>query len=265
MKSVLAVSVVSWAVLVSATGCIVVRDSAAQGPANQASAGGEEPATPTTIAEVVAVCREVEKSRQIPVSCKVVTMSDGLSMIMDFGDSESAASYVEPMIQYVGGPFCGIANSSNRHAFLYFVVANGQKKYSCARADWEPDLRTTPRAPVDSSPPSLSFDQAIQNCNKVQASARAPVGCKMRYVQGKPALVMAFNNMHEAKEYIRPMVDYVATPFCVSATQQNVTAHILMVVGQNASAFSCRTGQWGEWVSLPETTASPSATRVPTY
>jgi len=92
---------------------------------------------PLTIAEAIAVCKEIQKDSSLPIGCATAYIRGTPSMVISFRNEKEADALLGAMANQVAGPFCEAANSSNRPAAVYMVIGGRHARpYSCEMADW---------------------------------------------------------------------------------------------------------------------------------
>jgi len=88
---------------------------------------------PLTLADSIQVCREVQRSRHIPITCQTTYVEGHPTMVVGFAGPYEYDAYGRVIVEYVAAPFCAAANSGNREAFLVFAVKRPDlmRLYSC--------------------------------------------------------------------------------------------------------------------------------------
>lgn len=88
---------------------------------------------PSNISEAVSACKNIQSAKNIPIACKFDYLDGTPVMVVGFPDIDIIQGYLEPMDEYVTGPFCDAANKASRQAFLLIVVTSAKvgKLYSC--------------------------------------------------------------------------------------------------------------------------------------
>ena len=92
-----------------------------------------EPRRPLTLADSIQVCREVQRSRRIPITCQTTYVEGRPTMVVGFPGPYEYDTYGRVIVEYVAAPFCEAANNGNREAFLVFAVSRPDlmRLYSC--------------------------------------------------------------------------------------------------------------------------------------
>lgn len=93
--------------------------------------------------------------------------------------------------------------------------------------------------------------ETIAVCKNVQAANNIPVNCNFDYVNGLPMMVIGFPEI-ESANYVEPMLNYVAAPFCNSANNANRQAFLLFVVNSAfvGNLYSCEKDEATGWFDL---------------
>lgn len=98
---------------------------------------GAPPAQPVTMANAIALCKQVSRDTSIAVGCETDYIAGEPSMIMAFRNPQDANGLLGAMAQHVAGPFCQAANSANRSANVYLVLSGRQaRRFSCEMGTW---------------------------------------------------------------------------------------------------------------------------------
>jgi hypothetical protein len=215
-----------------------------------------------TLAEAAAECRRLQDERTIPVHCMTREIGGVPSMFIAFQAQEAADRHLATVADQVAGPFCDAANDSNRPASVYVAIKTWAKRYNCELGQWGEwfafsgdlaALREDGNARPRSRDPKAAIADAATRCRRIQESTTIPVACKLQYLDEVPSMVIGFRNEQEAAEFLRPMAETVAGPFCDAANSSGQHAAVAVVVGrESARLFDCERGQWGDWFTLGE-------------
>lgn len=227
-----------------------------------------------TIASAAAACDRMQREHSIPVGCTTREIEGVPSMFIAFDAQATADQHLSHVAAEVAAPFCDAANSSNRAASVYVAIQSWAKRYNCELGQWgewfafsgniasfNPDATTQTRPTAQTA-----IADAVTRCRRVQESNRIPVACKLQYIDETPSMVIGFRNEQEASEFLRPMAEDIAGPFCDAANESGQSAAVAVIVGRNnARVFDCEHGQWGEWFKLRENESEDDAqeTRAP--
>lgn len=229
--------------------------------ATQSATQKHDAAHPATLASAAAACDRIQRQQSIPVGCTTREIEGVPSMFIAFDQQATADRHLSRVAAEVAAPFCDAANNSNRPASVYVAIQTWAKRYNCELGQWgewfafngniasfRPGEATTQRPNAQ-----VAIAEAITRCRRVQESTRIPVACKLQYIDETPAMVIGFRNEQEASEFLRPMAEDIAGPFCDAANESGQSASVAVIVGQNsARVFNCERGQWGEWFQLRE-------------
>jgi hypothetical protein len=109
-----------------------------------------------------------------------------------------------------------------------------------------------------------SVSDAIAACNKIQKAQDLPVGCRLEYIDGKPAMFMAFADLQDAENWMGALAEHIAVPYCDSANRSGREAFVVALVDSTdqGKLFRCETWEWGAWFALDsqeETTRTPES------
>jgi hypothetical protein len=238
--------------------CVLIGACAHGGARSRHGTAGADSAP--TLAKAAAACRRLQDEHTIPVGCTTREVEGVPSMFIAFAERQAADRHLPHVASVVAGPFCDAANSSNRPASVYVAIQSWAKRYNCELGQWgewfsfhgnlaalgQPG--STARSPRSVE---AAVADAVDRCRRVQESASIPVACKLQYLNKIPSMVIGFRNEQEAAEFMRPMAENVAGPFCDAANDSGQTAAVAVVVGRTtARLFDCENGRWGEWFSL---------------
>jgi hypothetical protein len=216
-------------------------------------------ARPTqTLAAAAAACSKMQQEQAIPVGCITRDIGGVPSMFIAFDRQATADLHLSHVASEVAGPFCDAANSSNRQASVYVAISTWAKRYNCELGQWgewfsfNGNLASlVPNAGAQQTSRESGVAEAVARCRRVHENATIPVACKLQVINDVPSMVIGFRNQQEAAEFLRPMAENVAGPFCDAANDSGQPASVAVVVAkQTARLFDCAHGQWGEWFSL---------------
>jgi hypothetical protein len=95
----------------------------------------------------------------------------------------------------------------------------------------------------------MTISEAIAACRAIQGERKIPVACETDYINGQPAMLMAFPDLGYADMYLEAMVEHVAAPFCASANSVNRPAFLVFLIKSTnmANAYSCESGTLSGW------------------
>jgi len=104
------------------------------------------------------------------------------------------------------------------------------------------------------APQINTISDAIAACREIQESAEIPVACGVKYIQGQPAMLMAFANVQEAEEWMEVLGEVVAIPYCNAANQSGREAFVVTIVRsvKKGKMLRCENWEWSNWVDLDE-------------
>lgn len=98
-----------------------------------------------TLRDVVATCRRVQESDEIPITCVVDELGGMPTIIVGFGTKEDAEQNLGTMVQQVGDPFCKAANEAGWRAVFIVTIGNAEARpYDCAGEHWGEWFAMTP-------------------------------------------------------------------------------------------------------------------------
>jgi hypothetical protein len=219
-----------------------------------ATAGRPKP----TLAAALAACSQIQEQESIAVGCITRDIAGVPSMFIAFDRQTTADRHLSRMATDVAAPFCEAANRSHRPASVYIAIDARAKRYNCELGQWsewfsfngnlaslepDPNLR--------SASPEAAVADAVARCRRVHENSTIPVACKLQVINEIPSMVIGFRNEQEASEFLRPMAENVAGPFCDAANDSGQQAAVAVVVAKRtARLFDCEHGRWGEWFKL---------------
>jgi hypothetical protein len=100
----------------------------------------------------------------------------------------------------------------------------------------------------------LTVAETIRLCKAVHAAQELPIGCSVTYLEGKPSMFVAFENLQTATQYWAEMSEVVTAPFCQAANEGNRQAFLFVGLMSNevGRIYSCETNEWTEWFSYDD-------------
>ena len=132
--------------LVPALGCVTIYEAPLPQPPLPAVAPQPTPTPPAqqseedrlTVAEAISLCKAVQDSADLPISCDVTYLDGRPSMFVGFTNLTTAHEYWGAMSEVVTAPFCQATNSANRQAFVFVALVHGEvaRLFACATGEW---------------------------------------------------------------------------------------------------------------------------------
>ena len=140
---------------------------------------------------------------------------------------------------------------------LLLVIAVSTVLFGCTVYTTNPPASQAPAAvqsqaktaaPEKEEPP-LTIAETMQLCKKIRTSPELDIGCEVRYVEGKPAMVVVFPHAEAVRKWWTGMTKYVAASFCFAAVTAHQEAFVFLGIKdtQQARRYSCEMQEWGEW------------------
>jgi hypothetical protein len=210
------------------------------------------------LAQAQASCQAIQNSSTIPVTCKIQTVGDLPAVLVGFRNKSEADTYLKPVADNVGAPFCVAANGmSSPAALIVLVEQRYMRAFDCSSQAWTEWT-------------DLIFEQAVQRCDRLRAAESVPIDCNIGDVEGMPALLLQFTDEASANRYMDVIQPQIGAPFCDSTNRVGMVAGVFVFAGSRGRALRCDVGQWSGWISLApphvqkRPPPSPKAAPVPT-
>jgi hypothetical protein len=110
----------------------------------------------------------------------------------------------------------------------------------------EPQAET---AVPEAQEPPLTLSETMQLCKKMHASPELGIGCDVRYVEGKPAMVVVFPHAAAMRALWTGKTKYIAASFCFAAVTANQEAFVFLGIQDTHQArrYSCAMQEWSKW------------------
>jgi hypothetical protein len=207
-----------------------------------------------TIADAVSSCKRIQESSTVPVTCKSDYIDGVPSVVIGFANPTQLDTYIGPVADVVGVPFCEAANRANRQATLFITLANKRaRRWSCELSAWGEWFDLDPPAKAQQQDPPKTLAAAAAACERLQKSADVPVSCATDYIEGVLSMFIGFRNFSEARAYEEDVTHWIGAPFCNAANSANRQASYYLIVGKkDVRRFTCELGRWSDWFELPD-------------
>lgn len=123
----------------------------------------------------------------------------------------------------------------------------------------DPAKQSTAKNPAHSESKIGSVADAIAACKNIQKAQDIPVGCKLEYIEGNPAMFMLFTNLKDAESWMGALAEHIAVPYCDSANKTGREAFVVGLVNSTnqGKIFRCESWEWGEWFALESQADEP--------
>jgi hypothetical protein len=79
---------------------------------------------PSSISEVILMCRLIEESQNIPINCQEDDIEGNPILFISVPDKKTVEYYATDFDNYIILPFCNSANKVNRKAYIAFVIGS---------------------------------------------------------------------------------------------------------------------------------------------
>lgn len=211
-----------------------------------AAPGPQRVQEPPDLAKVTATCEGLQ-AKGIPVRCSTRFYEGALIMTTHFEEQKALDKHHDSLEQRVTRPFCAAAVRSGQPASVLEELHGKRfRVLGCATQQWTAwqDLPTITRK---------------DTCESVNAARDLPVYCSVDHANGMYTMSIKFLGDADLDNHIRPMLQYVAEPFCKNIVTRGDGGLVkLQRAGDNAVAvFNCETKKLGPWLAPP--TSKPAA------
>jgi hypothetical protein len=208
-------------------------------------------APPASLAEISARCESLQHSAQIPVTCHTELVDDAPWIVVGFRDLDEANSWLVPVEQQIGAPFCVAASRSRRPGRVYMAVGSAERgrgrRFSCELGQWGEWFPLS--AHTEAMRPTLR--DVVATCRRVQDDQDLPITCAVDELGGLATIIVGFGTEEDTEQHLGAIVQEVGGPFCDAANLAGRRAVFIVTVGNaHARPFDCAGQRWLEWFSL---------------
>jgi hypothetical protein len=146
---------------------------------------------------------------------------------------------------------------------LLLVIAVSTVLFGCTVSTTNPPTPQEPAAvqpqaktamPETQEPP-LTIAETMHLCKAMHTSPELGIGCDVRDVESRLAMVVVFPHAEAMRELWTGMPKYVAASFCFAAVTANREAFVFLGIHdtQQARRYSCAMQEWSEWFEYGST------------
>lgn len=213
---------------------------------------------PTTIAEVISLCKNVNASTDIPVKCSSEYVKDKAVVTIVFPDLETAKQWDDKAIEYLGAPFCIASNSANRQSFLIFAIADLAKGryYECESqtySDWFTlNPEDIPQNYAISADKKTLLNKTLTTCEELHSSKELDLSCTFELVENKPMMYIAFPNSETMANNSINVNKNLLTPLCSVFDHLDTGAFFFItnIEQDEGLLYSCKIDQFSDWFDI---------------
>ncbi|MEW6999457.1 hypothetical protein AADZ86_17350 [Colwelliaceae bacterium BS250] len=213
---------------------------------------------PTTIAEVISLCNDVNESTDIPVKCNAEYIKDKAVITIVFPDLDTAKEWDGKAIEYLGAPFCNASNSVNRQSFLIFAIEDIAKGryYECESQTYSEWFTLNPEdIPQNyeiSEDKQTLLNKTLTTCEELHTSKELDLSCTFELVENKPMMYLAFLNSNSMANNSINVNKTLLTPLCHVFEHLDTGAFffIINVEEDEGLLYSCKIDQFSDWFDI---------------
>ena len=216
------------------------------------------PEKPTTIAEVISLCKNVNASTDIPVKCNAEYIKDKTVITIIFPDLDTAKQWDDKAIEYLGAPFCNASNSVNRQSYLIFAIEDIAKGryYECESqtySEWFTlNPEDIPQNYAISEEKLTLLNKTLTTCEQLHNSKEFDLSCTFELVKNKPMMSLAFLNNESMANNSINVNKTLLTPLCNVFDHLDTGAFffIINVEQDEGLLYSCKIDQFSDWFDI---------------
>lgn len=213
---------------------------------------------PTTISEVISLCKNVNASTEIPVKCNAEYIKDNPVITLVFPDTETANQWSEQAIEYIGAPFCMVSNSANRQAFLVIGIEDLAKGryFECETQNYSEwftlNPEDIPQSYAITSEQEALLNKTLETCAELHNNEELELSCTFELVKNKPMMYIAFPNNTAMTNRQVNVNEQLISPLCSVFEQTGSGAFffIINVEQDEGLLYSCKMDQFSDWLNM---------------
>ncbi|MDF3069933.1 MAG: hypothetical protein K0R38_5534 [Polyangiaceae bacterium] len=219
---------------------------AACGSGAQAQTVPHEASSPsggTATPDPVRLCKAIQSSEEIPVSCAFEVVDSRPHMLIGASSEQVLAQNLTVLLKHLVAPFCYTQGQAGESSGVIFVAGTRARQLECSSgklSDW-----------VETDPVVARTVAIEQACSTVQRGNYG-VGCSLMDVEGTPALILSYESTNpRAVENLVAVAREVGRPFCELSRAAKVRGTtVFLDEDLTGRFFDCGTAQLSEPVSF---------------